>query len=399
MRFLFSHNNADLYGASRSLLRLTSRLVKDGNTVSVILPYSGTLSDALTVAGVRCVFIPGLAVVERSVFKSLLGLVSFCFRLPVSVIRIISLIWKTNPDLVHSNTSVMLPSALAAKLCRVPHIWHIREFYSDFPSFWKAYQRVMAFCSSRVICVSASVQMQFDEILRAKTMVLHNGFPADEFQPVNPARIDMFRSTHNLTAAKLVGVIGRLKLRRKGQETFIKAACKVSADHLDTQFILIGSVFPGNESHEDDLRRLAASLGVTIVFAGDVNDIKAAYSALDVVVMSSGMPEPFGGVTIESMAFSKPVVGTNIGGTPEQILNGKTGILIPPNDPQAMANAISMLLDDEKLRVVMGVAGRKRFEQEFEFEPYYTRLMVAYNEVVQTKANDGEHPLQVSGAA
>lgn len=378
MNLLFSHNNADLYGASRSLLRLTSRLVADGEDVSVILPYSGTLSDALESSGVRCIFIPGLAVVERSAFKSLAGLVSFCFRLPVSVFRIISLIRKIRPDIIHSNTSVMLPSALAAKLCRIPHIWHIREFYSDFPSFWKMYQRVMAFCSSRIICVSTPVQMQFAETSRRKTIVLHNGFPADEFSSVNPARVAAFRNEHDLTAPKLAGVIGRLKLKRKGQETFIAAALQIAAKHPDVQFVLIGSAFPGNESHEEELRRLASPLGDQVCLTGDVEDIKAAYAALDVVVMPSGMPEPFGGVVVEAMAMSRPVIATSIGGSPEQINDGKTGILFPPDDAGALAEALDRLLSDTVLAKAMGSAGRSRFENKFEFEPFFRKMKDIY---------------------
>jgi glycosyltransferase involved in cell wall biosynthesis len=380
MTFLFSHNNADLYGASRSLLRLTSRLVTDGHTVSVILPYSGALSGALESAGVRCVFIPGLAVVERSAFKTLPGLFSFLFRLPVSVFRICSLIRKTRPDLVHSNTSVMLPSAVAAKLCGIPHVWHIREFYSDFPSFWKIYQRVMAFCSSKIICVSTPVQLQFAEAPRTKTVVLHNGFPAEEFAPVSPERVAAFRKENHLTAPKLAGVIGRLKLKRKGQETFIAAAQQIAQKHPDAQFVLIGSVFPGNEEHEIELRRLAEPLGDQVRFTGDVEDIKAAYAALDVVVMPSGMPEPFGGVAIEAMAMSRPVIASDIGGSPEQIEDGKTGILFPPEDAGALASALDQLLSDTALARAMGASGRTRFEERFEFEPFYREMIGIYTD-------------------
>ncbi|MBK7260238.1 MAG: glycosyltransferase family 4 protein [Ignavibacteriae bacterium] len=104
---------------------------------------------------------------------------------------------------------------------------------------------------------------------------------------------------------------------RKGQDTFLRAAALIAAEHPDVRFVLIGSPFPGNESHGKALSALGRELGIDkqIVFTGDVADIRAAYAALDISVLPSEQPEPFGGVVIESMAAGKPVIGTRIGGT------------------------------------------------------------------------------------
>ena len=112
---------------------------------------------------------------------------------------------------------------------------------------------------------------------------------------------------------------------------------------------------------------------------GEIDDIKAVYASLDISIMASAKPEPFGGVTIESMAYGKPVIGTNIGGTPEQIIHNHSGILIPPNDPEAMAEAILKLLDDSALRKEIGENAKHRFNHSFSFEEYYEKLMNCYN--------------------
>jgi type III pantothenate kinase len=101
--------------------------------------------------------------------------------------------------------------------------------------------------------------------------------------------------------------------------------------------------------------------------------------------MASGLPEPFGGVTLEAMALGKPVVGTAIGGTVEQIEDGVSGLLVPPNDPDAMAAALKKLLDDPALRLRMGQAGRVRLEERFCFTLHYKRIMQLYHELLKER--------------
>jgi glycosyltransferase involved in cell wall biosynthesis len=105
-------------------------------------------------------------------------------------------------------------------------------------------------------------------------------------------------------------------------------------------------------------------------------------SALDVVALPSALPEPFGGVVIEAMALGRPVVGTNAGGTPEQIDDGVTGHLVPPGDPPALAEAIGRLLADRELRERMGAAGRSRYLERFEFERFYGTMTAVYQELI-----------------
>ena len=97
-----------------------------------------------------------------------------------------------------------------------------------------------------------------------------------------------------------------------------------------------------------------------VIFTGEQDRMDIVYSCFDISIMASAKPEPFGGVTIESMAYGKPVIGTNIGGTPEQIIHNQTGLLIPPNNPLEMASAIERLIDDKELRIKMGNEGKKK---------------------------------------
>lgn len=383
-RLLFVHSGSDLYGASRSLLRLTTRIAADGHEVMTVLPHDGPLRPALEAAGVQAIVDQRLVMLTRKGVFPNRSRVQQLIDLPLSVAALVKICREFKPDLMHTNTAVIVSSPLAAQIARVPHIWHMREFFVDFPRAWPAHREFMTRCSERVICVSAAVAAQFRTGTR-NLRVLNNGFPAGEFEPATADRIAAFRARFGVQAGVLVGIVGRIKFKRKGQETFVRAAALLAKQHPGVRFMVIGSPFPGNEEHLVRLRALITELGIedSVVLTGDVDDVKAAYAALDITVLASTSPEPFGGVVIEAMAMGIPVVGTNVGGTPEQIAHGHTGLLVPPDAPRPMADAIERLLVDPPLREQMGRAARARFLAEFEFEPFYQRLWGIYSEVLR----------------
>lgn len=384
MKILFVHSGSDLYGASRSLLRLASRLVKDGNSVRAILPYEGPLRAELENNGVRVNIHRSLPVVNRENFGGLLKLVLLLCKIPVSLVNLFIVAIKFKPDVIHTNTALILSPGIVSKLAGCFHIWHVREFFEEFPRLWKWYQWYMSMVSDMVICVSTAVAEQFDQRIKTKkVIVIHNGFPAEEFKPVEPARIQAFREQFDINGRVAVGVVGRIKFGRKGQDVFVKAVALLKDKFPDVKFLLVGSPFPGNEEHLENLRHLIKELDIekNVVYTGDVEDIQAAYSALDVSVLPSAQPEPFGGVVIESMAFGKPVVGTSIGGTKEQIEDGVNGYLVEPSNPSELANALELLMSDSEKRETMGANSRKRFEAMFEFEAFYQKILQVYQNV------------------
>lgn len=385
MRVLFVHSGADLYGASRSLLRLSSRLARDGHAVLAILPYEGPLVEELKRSGVQVRVHTNLPVVTRGQYTRWRRLFSLIVRVPGSIFSLRSEVKRFRPQVMHSNTALILTSGIVSRLCRIPHVWHVREFFNEFKLLWKLYQWFMYLFADRIICVSVSVADQFAaRIRRRKVAVIHNGFPRDEFEPVGADRIQDLKKEFGLVDCELVGVIGRIRCGRKGQDVFVRAVSLLKDKFLGVRYLLIGSPFPGNEEHLENLRRLMTELKVAdrIIYTGDIKDIKAAYAALDVSVVPSALPEPFAGVTIESMAFGKPVVGTRTGGTIEQIEDGVTGYLVEPNDPHDLAEAIEKLLISPELRRTMGYSGRARFLSSFEFEPFYLNMISLYTETI-----------------
>jgi len=178
-------------------------------------------------------------------------------------------------------------------------------------------------------------------------------------------------------SAPVIAEIGRL-CDVKGQRELIQAL-----PHLpDARAVLIGKDLEQNGAFQASLEREAERLGVRerVVFAGHRNDAVAALAEVDLVALPSwteGLP----GVVLEAMAQRRAVVATPVGGTPELVVDGETGLLVPPRDPHALADAVGRLLADPDLRRRMGEAGYRRVAQQFTAEAMTRRILELYDEV------------------
>jgi glycosyltransferase involved in cell wall biosynthesis len=201
--------------------------------------------------------------------------------------------------------------------------------------------------------------------------VVYNGLD-EESAVVNPENVRRFRLS--LGSPKLlIGVVGRIKWVRKGQEVLIKAAALLSEKFPDARYVIVGTCAPGNEDHLLRLRALIREKGLEdrIIFTGDLEDLRDVYAAFDVTVVPSVMPEPFGCVVVESMAVGTPVVGSRTGGIPEQIVDGVTGLLFRPGDEVDLSIALSRIMSDEPLRLRMAEASQRRFQNTFRLDAAY----------------------------
>ncbi len=175
----------------------------------------------------------------------------------------------------------------------------------------------------------------------------------------------------------LVGTAGRLA-PQKDPLTFLKVADIIRRQNIAAHFLWIGD----GELREKVVAE-ARALGVEsmITFAGYCQNLLPVVSAIDVFALTS-VYESFGYVTCEAMALSKPVVGTNVAGTKELVVDGTTGFLVEPRDAEAFAEKLAILIQDAALRKSMGRAGRVRAEKEYdlarmigEIEQFYRKLM------------------------
>lgn len=376
-RILYVHNSADIYGASRSLLRLLQTLDRSKFDPIVLVPEAGPLTEAVAKLNIAVFNDPSLAVISRYTSWTLELLNHF----PLSVMHLLGLIRKHKVSLVHTNVAVAFSAAAAAKLARVPHVWHIRESFEEFKSgLWPIYSRYMQFLSDRIVAVSNATAAQFPD--RRKVEVIHNGFSPMEFA-VNHAELRrQFRQQFDIVeTAVVVGCIGRIKWKRKGQEYLVQAAAALKSRGIAAKYLIVGLPYKGNESHLERLKQLAIELGVAkeVIFAGEIPDPKAAYCAMDIFVLPSAEPEPFAGVVMEAMALNLPVIATRIGGSTDQVEDGVTGFLVPPANAESIAANVEKLIRDAGLRHQMADAGKRRIASEFDLGRTVKRIEAMYS--------------------
>jgi glycosyltransferase involved in cell wall biosynthesis len=179
-------------------------------------------------------------------------------------------------------------------------------------------------------------------------------------------------------SAQIVGVVARLE-PEKGHATLLDAWPAVLRACPDAYLLVVGE---GGCS--DDLMRQAASLriGHRVIFTGRREDVPAVTAALDVAVLPS-YREAQGLSVLEAMALSRPVVASDVGGIPEMIEDGVTGLLVPPRNPAALAAAIVRLLQDHQLADVIGRAGHDLVHRRFCIEQMVDGIADLYDEAAR----------------
>jgi glycosyltransferase involved in cell wall biosynthesis len=237
------------------------------------------------------------------------------------------------------------------------------------------YDRVLF---DRVIALSESVrQTLVGQGVRAERVVtIHHGTDTDAFRLTTKSPAEV-RAEWGIPAdAYVAGLVGRIA-EEKGWRVFFQALAKVPKCH---------GVCIGDGPEAEQARQLAKELKIEnrLIFAGFRSDVNNAINALDVHVLASTWAEPCAAVIQQAMALRKPVIGTDIGGTPEMVAGNETGLLVPPGDADAMANALTRLADGA-LRQRMGDAGQKRADALFTLRRMTDRNEALYYDILQSK--------------
>jgi glycosyltransferase involved in cell wall biosynthesis len=381
---LFVHHSNDLYGADIVLLETVKHLDRSVFTPLVILPadseHIGRLAPRLVEQKIEVMFLP-LAVMRRKYFKPR-GIAGYFFELLGAVRSLRRIIRERRIDLVHTNTLAVTAGAFAAKLARVPHVWHVHEILVDPASIRKLMHRLVPGFSEVIVCISEAVgaHLLIDVPGAApRIRVIPNGMNLARFltQSDSPALI---RAQYGIpNDAPLIGMIGKVT-RLKGQLVFANAAKLILASAPNAHFLAVGGVFDNEhfymENFVDEVTRLGLQERFHIV--GYTPEVSGILQAFDIFVLPSTSPEPFGLVLIEAMASAKAIVATAHGGPSEIITPGQTGVLVEPSSPEAIAEAVLKLLADAHQRAKLGVAARKTALERFSIERYIGAFETLY---------------------
>lgn len=350
---LLIHGSSDLYGASRVFISIAQNIISLGFVPIVLLPYKETLDIELSSMGIE-VFISPIAVLRRQ-NNNLIGWLAFSIDLLKSIIFIKKLNRQYAFDLVYTNTSAVLSGAIYSRLFHKKHIWHVHEIITKPALIKHVIPKLIDACADIVIANSqATLNFLTGKGVKSnKTRTVYNGIVSSQVNSTPEIR--------GQNSKVLIGTIGRFN-RWKGQEILLKAARKTSDLNYDFNFVLIGSYFRNEAAYLGRIKQMISDLGLTdsVEVKGFINNIEELYNSLDIVVVPSTEPEPFGLVAIEAMSMKKSVIASNIGALPEIVVDGETGILFEPGNDETLKEAIVKLAQTPELRAKMGEAGYRR---------------------------------------
>lgn len=370
VNILFIHSSSELYGSDRSLLNIVKNINKDKYNVHVILPCQGPLVDEMRkIHGIK-IEIFEVAVLRRKNL-SVKGGVAYLKDYSRSCKFLKQYIKKNNIDIVDTNTAVVFPGAVAAKRCKIKSSWHIREIIKS-----NLENKVISFImrhNADVIIANSKASGKALNVPESKIRVVYNAVEDRETVSI---------SHSNVT----IGMAGRIN-RWKGQKLLVDAAEIVNKKYPDTVYMIAGDVYTGEEFIKEDLVEYIEQKGLTksVLLLGQVNNMSEFYGGLDIFVLPSTQPEPFGLVVIEAMDFGLPVVATKHGGPVEIIDEGVDGFLVDWENASEMADRIIELIESPDIREEMGKNGQKKKKEFFSVPAMVSNIERVFEELINQK--------------
>jgi len=349
VRILYVVGNSDLGGAENHVLALARSLDRKRYAVRVVCPRPGPLVEGLQGLGVRVHLIDMVRPAPDDEYE---------LHLP-ALWDFFSLVRRWRPDVVHSHLyPAHLHASLVAELQRVPAILTTAHTLIVRPGdVWLA-----GLTRTRVIAVSQAAKDLLVQggVPRTRVRVIRNGIEPRYFQDEAAAGREIRRQLGIPDAAPVIGTIARLS-PEKGHRQLLHVARDVLKQRPEARFLIVG-----DGPLKDELRALAASLGLngSVVFTGPRHDVPAVNRALDIFLLTS-REEALPLAVVEAMAAGRPVVASAVGGVPEVVLDGATGLLCLPEDHAGFVRAVLTLIDRPDLRLELGSRGRERVRRRF----------------------------------
>ena len=372
-----------LLGARRSLLTLALSLDPERWRPVVSSQSGGQLGDALAERNIP------FEVVKLGWWRK----TKYFLWRPFAIARLAAIARKYEIDLIHCNEIYPNPYAVRAARnlctdserpngCSIPVLTHIRLGMKT--GMIRKYDLARA---DGIVVPSASLAQEFDgwKDRNERVTIVYNGVDLDEF-----------RRTRTTEAARLqlglpaegvyFGAIGQIG-PRKGGDIILDAFERVTGRHPQIKLIFVGDPHRGQEDFARELMERAKRppfAGRVFFFPFD-EKVQVYYEALDVNLLVS-RSEGFGRTLIEAAAAGVPSIGARTGGIAEIIVDETTGLLVPPEDPNALSEALERLAGDSALRAEMADAAFRRAAQVFSNTAHAAQMMDLYDSLIARKA-------------
>lgn len=384
MKVLYVNQTAQMSGAEHSLLTLIEGL-RDRVHAELACP-AGDLADAARDRGLMVHPITGTDVSLRlhpyATPKAMVEIAG-------DGVRIARLGRRAEFDLVHANTTrAGLIASMFADVWAKPTVVHVRDWTPPgmLSSAILQYSRIRA---DALICISQLVADEFPAHPSGTPLyVIHNPIDVRRFDPARYDRAAARRALGLADDELAVAVVAQLT-PWKGQEEAIRAVALLREAHPNLRLLVVGSpkfqaARLDNQAYADALHALPAELGAQDIvrFLGERKDVPEILRALDVLLVPS-WKEAFGRIVVEGMAMELPVIATDVGGPKEIVTSGGDGVLAPPQDPRAWADALDALLHDPPGRAALGERARASVLARFTPEQAAARVWDVYERTMR----------------
>jgi glycosyltransferase involved in cell wall biosynthesis len=361
----------DVGGAEGQLVQLVTSLnPRRFEPIVCCLSSSGPQAQILEAAGIRV---------------KVIGFHGFRFgshprEVVVRLVSLLRFIRRERPGIVHGFLFwAYILGTYAAWLARVPVVLASRRSLGNFKEGKTHYlwmERLANRMTDLILANSEAVKQDVirqERVAPSKIRVIYNGIEPSRY--VVSADHALRDSMGIPGGTPIVGVVARL-IDYKGHRFLLDACPDIRRRHPAVTFLLIGDG-PDRKELEDHTRALGIERSVR--FLGSRPDIPELLALLDVAVLPS-LEEGFPNAVLEAMAAGRPVVATRVGGVPEAVVHDQTGLLVPPRDPSALADAVNCLLGDPGRRADMGRMGRKRVSELFSLSRLVAEMEGLYEE-------------------
>ncbi len=368
-----------VWGAQLYLLGQVEPLAERGVHLTLGSPRGSAFADEWEARGLALLDLPlrlheGLRIpgsTQRPGLRSMLGS-------GIGVLQGISTLTRVARrfDLMYSfSLKAHLETAIAGRLARVPVALDLVDMVQ--PGVGQRVLRTAARLSTLTVANSRATAAAVGEASAVE--IIHPAIDLHQFRP-GPVDCALRRELTGGVDRPLVAVIGRLDVK-KGVQYLVDAMHQLEGDVANARLVVVGEAGTGPAEFADQLRRDASALlGDRVVFLGRRTDIPEILRAVDVLVVAS-ISEPFGLTALEAQACRTPVIGTDAGGLPEFVIDGETGLLVPPMQAEPLARAIERLLGDAALRQRLVDEAERRANPARGLEAQYDQLAQMYRDV------------------
>jgi glycosyltransferase involved in cell wall biosynthesis len=311
-------------------------------------------------------------------------------KVAAQLMQLLRFVRRVEPAIVHGFLFwAYVLGTYAARAAGVPIVIASRRSLGHFKADKPHYLILERLANGMTDLIVANSEAVKQDVVRrervepSKVRVIHNGIDPSTYQ----AAVDSPRLRASLgipEEAKIVGVVANL-IPYKGHRVFLSACQEVRRRHSPAKILLIG-----DGPARGELEALAQVLGLQgdVLFLGGRRDVSQLLALMDLAVLPS-LEEGFPNAVLEAMAAGKAVVATRVGGVPEAVVHGETGLLVPPGEPGALAEAISELLSHPQRAAEMGMSGKERVTKQFGLDRMVRETQGVYEELLATKGRLG----------